>query len=613
MRPPSGSAAEMTTPEASGSTSRPHLVLRDGSTGEWLLFESPRRLLVARQVGEVLPLLRELEEAVEEHGYYAAGFISYEAAPAFDSCLSVKTDPAFPLLWFGLFPSPTRMKALPESNGAGPSGSTWRSAVTADEYRKGFEAIKDYIRNGDTYQVNFTYRMHTTIRAEPWRVFLGLMANHEAPYAAFVDTDAWTICSASPEIFFRLEGDVIESRPMKGTAARGLWPSDDRRKAADLRASKKDQAENLMIVDMVRNDLGRIAVTGTVHVPHLFTVEKYPSVWQMTSTVRARTREPLVRIFQALFPPASITGVPKRRAMEIISEVESTPRRVYTGAIGFVAPRRRAQFNVTIRTLLMNRASGRAEYGVGGGIVWDSECAAEQQECAVKARVLRVRRPEFDLLETMRWSPREGYSLLPYHLERLAQSAEYFGFSMDVSRITEELTHTASRLPPAHHRIRLLLTRKGNVRCEARALASVSIPFADIAVALSSVAADDVFLYHKTTHRSVYEEAVGGCPGFEDVLLYNEAGEVTESTIANVAVEVRGVLYTPPVRCGLLAGVYRAWLLEQHRLQEKVVRLEEVLSSPNVYLMNSVRGMHKVRVLRSGERETPSRKLETAR
>jgi para-aminobenzoate synthetase/4-amino-4-deoxychorismate lyase len=455
----------MTTPEASASTSRPHLVLRDGSTGEWLLFESPRRLLVARQVGEVLPLLREIEEAVEENGYYAAGFVSYEAAPAFDSCLSVRADAAFPLLWFGLFQRPRTLESLPDAPCMDLPDLTWQGSITPDEYRGGFEAIREYIRNGDTYQVNFTHRLRATLRADPWSVFRRIMADHEMPYAAYVDTGEWAICSASPELFFRLEGDLIESRPMKGTAARGLWPADDLRKAADLRASAKDQAENVMIVDMVRNDLGRVAMTGSVHVPQLFTVEKYPTVWQMTSTVRARTGEPLDRIFQALFPPASITGVPKRRAMEIISEIETTPRRVYTGAIGFAAPGRRAQFNVTIRTLLINRSSGRAEYGVGGGIVWDSECAKEQQECAVKARLLHARRPEFDLLETLRWSPGDGYSLLRYHLERLAQSAEYFGFGMDVSRITEELNHAASRLPAASHRIRLLVTRKGNVRC----------------------------------------------------------------------------------------------------------------------------------------------------
>lgn len=578
-----------------------------------MLFQAPHRLLVARRPDEVLPRLRELAAAVEQDGLYAAGFISYEAAPAFDSRLSVKADAAFPLLWFGLFQCPRELETLPGGIGAAPPVLTWRPSITPDGYREGFDSIREYIRNGHTYQVNLTYRLRATLQAEPWAIFTRLMADHEMPYAAFVDTGEWAVCSASPELFFRLEGDAIESRPMKGTAARGLWSADDRRKAADLRSSEKERAENVMIVDMVRNDLGRIALTGTVRVPHLFTLEQYPTVWQMTSTVRASSRAPLDRIFRALFPAASVTGAPKRRAMEIISEIETTPRRIYTGTIGFAAPGRRAQFNVAIRTLLMDRASGRTEYGVGGAIVWDSNCADEQNECAIKARVLHVRRPEFDLLETMRWSPQDGFSLLSRHLERLAQSADYFGFRVDLAHVRGELDRLACRLEPVPHRIRLLVTRTGKVRCESAVLPAGSESFPDLAVAAAPVNRDDVFLYHKTTHRTVYEDAVKARPGFDDVLLYNDAGEIMESTIANVAVEAGGDLVTPPVRCGLLPGTYRAWLLEQHRVQEKVVRLEEVLSSPNVYLMNSVRGMHKVRVLRCGERGTPNRKLETAR
>ena len=582
---------------ASGSALHPRVILRDAECGSWLLFDAPVRLLVARGLDEVLPRLQELAGAVEQEGLHAAGFISYEAAPAFDSTLAVKADDAFPLLWFGLFPAPRRLEALPAATGAAPPVLEWRPSITPDEYREGVATIREYIRNGHTYQVNLTYRLRAAMRAEPWAVFARLMADHEMPYAAFVDTGEWAIASASPELFFRLDGDVIESRPMKGTAARGLWSSEDRRQAAGLAASEKDRAENVMIVDMVRNDLGRVAEPGTVGAPHLFALEQYPTVWQMTSTVRARSREPLDRIFQALFPAASITGAPKRRAMEIISEIETTPRRVYTGTIGYAAPGRHAQFNVAIRTLLVDRAGGRAEYGVGGGIVWDSECAKEQQECAVKARLLHVRRPEFDLLETLRWSPPDGYSLLRYHLDRLARSAQYFGFGVDLSRIEHELERAASRLPAVPRRVRLLVTRKGNARCETFALAPGADAFADIAVAPSPIDPEDVFLYHKTTHRGVYEEAVGGRPGFADVLLYNGAGEVTESTVANVAVERDGILHTPPVRCGLLPGTCRAWLLESGRVRENVIRLEEVLSSRNVYLMNSVRGLQKVRVV----------------
>ena len=602
-----------TASTSAGSTAPGQVVLRDAGAGEWLAFESPRQVLVAKTLKEVVPLLREAERAASQDGLYAAGLVSYEAAPAFDARLPARSDGTFPYLWFGLFDRPRVLRDLPVAAGAGLQNAVWRPSIAPDRYRRGFDALREYIRNGDTYQVNFTYRLRAALRADPWAVFLGLARNQEAPYAAFVDAGDWAICSVSPELFFRLAADVIESRPMKGTAARGLWPADDRRKAADLRASEKERAENLMIVDMVRNDLGRVAAIGTVHVPELFSVERYPTVWQMTSTVRAQTREPLHRIFQGLFPPASVVGVPRRRAMEIIAELETTPRRVYTGAIGYVAPGRRAQFNVAIRTLLLDRAAGLAEYGVGGGIVWDSQCARELQECKAKARVLDAPRPDFELLETLLWAPPEGYALLRYHLERLARSAEFFGFSIALSRVTEELDRVASRLPLGRHRVRLLLDRRGNVRCEAGAIRAGPRPFPDVGLAAAPVDREDVLLYHKTTHRAVYERALSGCPGFEDVLLYNEAREITESTIANVAVESNGVLYTPPVRCGLLPGTYRAWMLDQKRLQEKVLLVEDVLASPAVYLMNAVRRMQRVRVSASGGRASPNPRLEPVR
>jgi len=573
------------------------VVLRDEKAGGWLAFDSPRELLVARRLDDVLPLMREVEHAVSVRGMHAAGFVSYEASPAFDHHLRARTAGDFPYAWFGVFEHPRVLPTLASAPLTDLPDAAWSPSISPDQYRAAFRALREYIRNGDTYQVNFTYRLRARMRRDPWAVFLALMSRHESPYAAFVDAGEWAIASASPELFFRIDGDLIESRPMKGTAARGLWAEDDTRKAAELRASEKERAENLMIVDMVRNDLGRVARTGTVHVPELFTVERYPTVWQMTSTVRAETREPLDRIFQCLFPAASIVGAPRRRAMEIAAELETTPRRLYTGAIGFAAPGRRAQFNVAIRTVLLEQATGLAEYGVGGGIVWDSEHERERHECEIKARILREPRPAFDLLETLLWSPGEGYALLRYHLDRLARSAEYFGFALSAAYVSAELERAASRLRSSPHRVRLLVDRGGRARCEARAISVPPDAFADIAVAAEPIDREDVFLYHKTTHRVAYERALKRRPGFDDVLLYNDAGEITESTIANVAVEIDGALCTPPVRCGLLAGTYRAWMLDEQRLQERVLRLEDVLASPAVYLMNSVRGMWKARVI----------------
>jgi para-aminobenzoate synthetase/4-amino-4-deoxychorismate lyase len=388
---------------------------------------------------------------------------------------------------------------------------------------------------------------------------------------------------------------------MKGTSARGLWFEDDLAKRATLVRSKKERAENVMIVDMVRNDLGRIALCGSVHVSSLFEIEKYPTVWQMTSTVSARTCEPLDRILQATFPPASITGAPKRRTMEIIAELESLPRRIYTGTIGFVSPGGRAQFNVAIRTVLLHKPTRHAEYGVGGGIVWDSKPANEYEECLTKTKVLSPLARDFDLLETILWSPHSGYSLLEYHMKRLAGSMDYFGFKADQRPILNELASVAAGLSSRLHRIRLLVSRRGGIRCEATSLEPTSMRFGKVVLANSPVDTDDIFLYHKTTRRRVYEDAVRMCPGSDDVLLFNEGGQVTESTVANVAVQIGGVLCTPPVRCGLLPGTQRAWLLDHAQLQERIISIQEMLGSPNVYLLNSIKGMEKVQIRTSEE------------
>lgn len=575
---------------------QPLVFLRDGHTGRWLRFTSPCRILVARRMDEVIPQLCEVCDSARKMGLYAAGFISYEAAPAFDASLPGKTDDAFPLMWFGLFRKPDEMDTLPQGRPIDPAALKWEPSVTQEEYQSCFHSIREYIRNGDTYQVCLTYRLRAKTEVNPWDIFVRITADHEAPYAAFVDTGEWAACSASPELFFRLDGDQIESCPMKGTAARGLWYEDDCRKAKTLQASEKERAENVMITDMVRNDLGRVAESGSVHVPALFSVEKYPTVWQMTSTVRAQTQAPVDQILRAIFPPASVTGAPKRRAMEIIRELESSPRRIYTGAIGFMAPGHRSQFNVAIRTVLMHKASGHAEYGVGGGIVWDSTSNGEFEECSVKARVLLPGRPDFDLLETILWSPENGFSLLEYHLRRLVQSADYFGFSLDLPRIREKLGNLAACLPATPHRIRLLVARKGFFRCDTKALDPGSMHFADIPLAKNPVDPNDPFLYHKTTHRRIYEDALRMSPGSADVLMFNERGEITEATFANAAFEIDGIMCTPPLRCGLLPGTYRAWMLDRAQMQERVVTVEEALRSANVYLMNSVRGMQRVRI-----------------
>jgi para-aminobenzoate synthetase / 4-amino-4-deoxychorismate lyase len=505
----------------------------------------------------------------------------------------VRPPGAFPLLWFGVYREPQEVSFSPlprESLAAIP----WRPSVSEDEYRRCFRKIKDYIRAGDTYQVNYTFRLLAPFSTDPWRLFVQMIYAQGYGYGAFVNTERWTVCSASPELFLALHAGNLSSRPMKGTAARGLLHAEDLQQAAWLAHSEKNRAENVMIVDMVRNDMGRIADIGSVSVPSLFDVEKYPTLWQMTSTVECATKAGLLDIFRALFPAASITGAPKVRTMQIIAELESTPRRTYTGTIGFLSPGLRAQFNVTIRTVLVDRHNNTAEYGLGGGIVWDSENKDELQECYTKARVLVQGMPHFALLETVLWTPEEGYFLLDSHLARLADSAAYFSRPVDIEAIRGKLQALAKDLPSYPHKIRLLAPPEPEpIMVTAHVLAPLPQPYR-VRVAREPINSRDPFLYHKTTNRRVYEQMLAAAPGSDDVLLCNEAGQVTESCIANVVVEIDGRLLTPPVTCGLLHGTYRDLLLQQNEVSEGIIGIEDLPECSRIYLVNSVRGMWEI-------------------
>lgn len=566
------------------------VVIHDAVQRQWLHFGAPQQIISAHQMKEVMPALKTIEEQVYQRGLYAAGFIAYEAAPAFDSALAVQKDGLFPLLWFGIYGKPEQINLPTTTSSIQDLPRTWTPSVTRAEYGHALSRIKYYIEAGDTYQVNFTVRLHSPFKGDPWPYFIELARAQDAAYGAFVNTTEWIICSASPELFFRLDGNELVSRPMKGTAPRGMMLRDDLQKAEWLHHSEKNRAENVMIVDMVRNDMGRIADIGSVEVRSLYEVERYPTLWQMTSTVRAETGAGLSAIMQALFPPASITGAPKPRTMEIIAELEQTPRRIYTGSVGFMRSDRKAQFNVAIRTVLIDKATGQAEYGVGGGIVWDSVDQMEFEECQTKARIITHRVPDFSLLESILWTPDQGYFLLNYHLARLMDSAVYFSYAADSDAICTKLDSLAHTLPKTAHKIRLLLAKDGGITLESETLGNPLVAH-PLHVCLASTPIDSAnpFLYHKTTNRDIYEQALAACPGYPDVILWNEKGEVTESCIANIMVELYGELYTPPIQCGLLPGTYRAYVLEQGKARERVIRKGDLVTSPHIYLVNSVR------------------------
>lgn len=557
--------------------------------GRWMRFHQPREILRADRHDEIRSLLERIEAAVEADGLHAAGFIAYEGAPAFDSALQVRTPGKLPLAWFGLYPPPESIEAPPAGGSGDHALGEWTASVGPDAYRRAFDRIKDDIARGDTYQVNYTLRLRARFSGSPRSLFARMVHAQPSPYAAFVEAGPFAICSASPELFFALDGSRLTSRPMKGTAPRGRTLAEDQANMAWLHRSQKNRAENVMIVDMVRNDMGRIAETGSVRVPRLFHVERYPTVLQMTSTVSAETRASLPELLAALFPCASVTGAPKVSTMRIIAELESSPRGVYTGCIGYFAPGRQAQFNVAIRTVAIDREAGTAEYGVGGGIVWDSVCEGEYAESMLKARVLTRTPPDFDLLETLLWEPDGGYFLLEEHLHRLAASAEYFCFRFSMERVREALGEHAHTLRPRPHKVRLLLKRDGQVALEALPLGDEKSGPVEVALAAAPVDPESPYLYHKTTHRKVYEAARSDHPYVDDVLMWNPDGELTESTIANLVVRRDGELLTPAASSGLLPGVFRAHLLSRGVIREAVLRAEELPEAEALYLVNSVR------------------------
>ena len=565
--------------------------IQTGSRG--LRFASPARVVVATWPDEVVPALQVIEKAVTQRHQYAAGFISYEAAAGYG--LAVHTQlPDLPLLWFGLYENVEVIEDWASGITHPPPSTSytvgqWQPALDRAAYETVIHRIRDYLARGHSYQVNYTFPLQASFDGEPWALFADLAAAQRGEYAAFIDTGRFALCSVSPELFFRLDGERLTTKPMKGTAARGRTLAEDEARIAELRQSEKNRAENLMIVDMLRNDLGRVAQVGSVIVPQLFEVERYPTLLQMTSTVTARTQASVVEILASLFPCASITGAPKVRTMQIIRELEPRPRGVYTGTIGFIGPERQARFNVAIRTVLVDRARWQATYGVGGGVVWDSDAADEYEECLMKARVLTTRQPSFQLLESLLWEPDSGYFLLEAHLARLADTAVYFNVPLDRAAIERRLIELAPTLREAS-KIRLRVSLDGTFAVEAAPLAR-GVPPQPVRVGLSRapVDSDTIWLYHKTTRREMYDAARASRPDCDEVILWNERGELTEASMANVVLDLDGTWVTPPVTSGLLAGTFRGWLLATGQLWERILTPADLRLARRVALINSVR------------------------
>jgi para-aminobenzoate synthetase/4-amino-4-deoxychorismate lyase len=552
-------------------------------------FGEPVERRAVYSLNDVIPLLRDAEGAARR-GLWVALALSYEAAPAFDSAFEVKPPSEFPLAWIGVFEKPSATDV--DSNSDRPVlAADWEPQIDKREYRRAIDSIKDYIEQGDTYQVNFTFPLRAQGERASFSWFRAVAQAQGAAYSAYLDIGSHRIFSFSPELFVERRGNKLTTRPMKGTLARGRWLEEDAERAEQLGASVKDRAENVMIVDLLRSDLGKIAEMGSVQVPELFAVESLNRILQMTSTVTAVQRPgvTVVDILRALFPCGSVTGAPKVRSMAIINELERYPRGIYTGTIGLLCPNGDAVFSVPIRTLSVDAEDGDATFGVGGAITWESTAEGEYEECRLKAKFLTDPWEEFDLLETMALNDGE-IVLLDRHLSRARSSARYFGFHWNEAEVKNALDSVRESHPARRWRIRLIVRRNGDAHTEAISFGEPRAEPLTVKFAASAIDDRDPLVFHKTTARSRYEVELERCQPCDDVILWNCRGEVTESTIANVVVFSDGKHWTPPREAGLLAGTRRDELISKGELFERTITKEELAEAGSFALINSVRG-----------------------
>jgi para-aminobenzoate synthetase/4-amino-4-deoxychorismate lyase len=575
-------------------------------------FDAPLHTLVAHTHDQVKPVL-DAVNTLSQQGVWCVGYLRFEAAPAFDAALAVH-EANGPLAWFGVYtqalPWPTSLAPERTEPNASPvtpqnqDGHTvvdapaaatqvrWQSSLSRSEFDTRMASIHQAIAAGDFYQVNYTAPLIGEFAGTPVALFKRLHRAQPNGYAAFIDTGVEQVLSVSPELFFDWQSGQLLTRPMKGTAPRGNNPAEDEALVRGLLASPKERAENVMIVDLLRNDVSRIAEPFSVTVPTLFKVQTLPTVFQMVSDVSARTRPgtTLTDVFGALFPCGSITGAPKVQAMRAIKDLEPAPRGIYCGAIGVVRPGGHATFNVAIRTVTLR--GNAAVCGIGSGITFDATAAAEWQEWQHKRGFLDRASEAFELLETLRLENGEFVNLIA-HLARMSRAARHFGYIFDETSIRAAL-HALAAEPPRHEepvwRVRLRLAANGQPQVEKFALNS---PLAQVNIALAAMpfeAAHSEFTRFKTTRRAHYDAFAPTGPDVFDTLLYNAQGELTECTRGNIALLLDGRWVTPPLRCGLLDGVGRELYVKEGRLSEAVVRLDDLPRVQAMAFINSLRG-----------------------
>ncbi len=552
------------------------------------LFTKPIKEVKTRNLDHVEALLREVE-AYQEQGFYAVGYVSYEAAPAFEKKFAVHPAPLMGeyLLYFTIHEEVEPLP-FPEDYGAVDLPANWKEEVEAPAYQEAIETIHHHIRQGDTYQVNYTVQLSQELKSDPLAIYNRLVVEQKAHYNAFIQHDDVSILSISPELFFEQDDRLLTTRPMKGTTHRGLTNQEDLQEAAWLEADPKNRAENMMIVDLLRNDMNRISEIGSEQVTRLCQVEQYSTVWQMTSTIESRLRPEvdLVQTFQALFPCGSITGAPKISTMEIIQNTEIAPRGVYCGTIGILLPRGKRIFNVAIRTLQMQGT--KAIYGVGGGITWDSKWEGEYQETKQKSAVLYRQEPRFELLTTGRIHQGE-LTFLEQHLTRLREASRYFAYPFNeptlLNDLQEELTHLD---PSLDYRCRIALHKNGTFHLVITELTDLPASYLQAQLTEQKLDLATPFTYFKTSQRDHLSQSN------HEQIFHLPDGTLLETTIGNLVLEIEGQLYTPPAHLPLLDGIYRRHLLETQQVEEKLLTLNDLTDADRIYACNALRGLYEL-------------------
>ena len=556
--------------------------------GERYTFTKPILELKTRNLAQVKELLARVED-YQQQGYYVVGYVSYEAAPAFEEKLAVHPAPLLGeyLLYFTVHDS-VEKSSIPLTYDEVDMPSNWQEVTSKKDYEKAIAQIHHHLRQGDTYQVNYTVQLKQAVTANPFAIYNRMVVEQEAGYNAYVEHDEMAVISMSPELFFEQKGRDLTTRPMKGTTKRGLTNQEDLDQAAWLEQDPKNRSENMMIVDLLRNDMNRLSEVGSEHVECLCQVEQYSTVWQMTSTIKSRLREDvdLVEIFRSLFPCGSITGAPKIATMEIIKDLEPQPRGVYCGTIGLLLPNGRRIFNVAIRTIQLYQ--GKAIYGVGGGITWDSTWESEYREVHQKAAVLYRKQARFQLITTGKIS-QKNLLFENQHIERLRTASRYFAFPFDAEDLKQKIEEECRACDYRQdYRLRISLGKSGEIELSRQVLTPLGPSFCQAKLCLQEANLQQAFTYFKTSYRPHLSL------GEQEKIYHNQRGELLETSIGNLVLKIAGKLYTPSIRLGILPGIYRQHLLETGQIEEKVLTLADLVQAEAIYGCNAVRALYKL-------------------